>query len=93
MTEEPPAEDDSDDEARRLVLIERVKLTATFINTIASGSVLAGIVIPMASLLSGAMPDGTHISAFRLGFSAIIWLFTGAILHSFARRLLGNIDR
>jgi hypothetical protein len=88
--EEP---DDDREEDRRLVAVERVKLSATFFNTLASGCVLAGIVIPATSILVGLAPNGAPASAGRLILSAGVWLLTGAALHFFARRLLGAIAR
>lgn len=86
-----PNVDREDD--HRLVAIERIKLSATFFNTLASGCVLAGIVIPAASILAGLTPNGAPVTGARLVFSAGIWLLTGATLHFFARRLLGAISR
>ena len=91
LSEEGP--DDDREEDLRLAAIERIKLSATFFNTLGSGCVLAGIVIPAASLLAGLAPNGAHVSGGRLILSAGIWLLTGAALHFFARRLLGAIAR
>lgn len=85
--------DDAREEDLRLAAVDRIKLSATFFNTLASGCVLAGIVIPAASLLVGLAPNGAHVSGGRLILSAGIWLLTGAALHFFARRLLGAIAR
>jgi hypothetical protein len=82
-----------DDDLAKQVNVERIKLSATFFNTIASGSVLAGLVIPAASLLAGTALNEASASAGRLALSAAIWLLTGAALHFFARRLLGAMGR
>lgn len=81
-----------DDLRRRAVDTERAKLSATFFNTLASGAILAGVVIPAASALAGTTPAGAAIAPVRLLLSAGVWFFAGAALHYFARRLLRNIN-
>jgi hypothetical protein len=53
---------DEPEERRRQVGVERVKQSATFFNTIASGCVFAGTVVPAASILAGTMPSAAPIS-------------------------------
>lgn len=64
-----------------LVYNERIKYTATWVNTIAAGVIIAGFVAPLAALAtSGA-------SALAMLFSSV-WLLVGAALHYLVRRLL-----
>lgn len=70
---------------------ERIKLTATLLNTLASGSVLAGIVIPLASALAGTMPVGVQPSLLRLFLATSVWLSSGFVLHYWATRVLGRL--
>lgn len=87
--------EDEDDErsraAARLVENERIKLIATLLNTLASGTVLAGIVIPLASALAGMMPVGVQPSVARLFFATLVWISTGFVLHYWATRVLGKL--
>jgi hypothetical protein len=73
------------DEFRR----EQIKLTATFLNTVAAGCVVAGIIAPMAALFLGLMNAQVSVwsGAALVGTLAAI---SGG-LHWLARRVLRRI--
>lgn len=68
---------------------DRIKLTATWLNTIASGCVVVGAVTPIAAVLYGfSAPRATPWLAALYGamFAAV-----GTALHLRARKLLGGL--
>lgn len=75
------------DEVRK----EQIKLTATFLNTIAAGCVVAGVIAPMAALFLGLMN-----AQVTLRGGAVLVCALGAIsagLHWIARRVLRRIKQ
>jgi uncharacterized protein involved in exopolysaccharide biosynthesis len=67
---------------------ERVKLTATWMNSIASGTVLVGIVAPAAAMLYGtATPKGGILAVL----GGVLFLFSGIGLHFQARRQMKEL--
>ena len=67
---------------------ERVKLTATWLNAVASGTVLVGIVAPLAATLYGtAMPKGGILAVL----GSALFLAAGIGIHIQARRLLEDL--
>lgn len=73
-----------------LVHNERTKLMATFFNTLASGSIITGVVAPAAAFVFRVQGVGELSLPFLAG-SAAIWLSVGVALHLLARRLLGRL--
>jgi hypothetical protein len=69
-----------------LVHNERVKYTATFVNTIAIGCIIVGVLTPLQRIFDG---EG-HIPPVTL-IAAGCWLVSGAILHWAVRRFLGRL--
>jgi hypothetical protein len=69
---------------------ERIKLTATFFNTVASGSVVVGGVTPIAALAFAVPAMPTHPAEWVVGI-ALGFIATGVGLHWFARTLLGAL--
>jgi multisubunit Na+/H+ antiporter MnhG subunit len=69
---------------------ERLKLTATWFNTISAGSVTVGVIAPLAALeyLPNTSANGAKVVIF-----SIAWLTTGMILHFVARALLDGLER
>jgi len=66
---------------------ERTKLTAGWLNTIAAGSIVAGVIAPSVSLtLVQSAPPA------RLVLFSIIWLFFGLSLHFIARTILKGLE-
>lgn len=68
---------------------ERIKLTANFINSIASGTVLVALVGPFIGIGLGTMPvqDTWNIAGLSL-----LGLVVALVLHSLARRLLAGLE-
>lgn len=72
-----------------LVHNERVKLTATFLNTLASASVVAGGISPLVALVYGF--GATSLAGWLIAMVAVMWIFVGVGLHLFARVILGRL--
>jgi hypothetical protein len=72
-----------------LVHNERVKLTATFLNTLASASVVAGGITSVIALLYGF--GATNLSGWLVALFTAMWILVGAGLHMCARFLLGRM--
>jgi hypothetical protein len=66
---------------------ERIKLTANFLNTLGSGTILASLVAPYIGWGVGSVhPDVIGIVSLSMfGFAV------GVVLHFVARRLLGGL--
>lgn len=68
---------------------ERLKLTAGFINTLASGSLLAGLITPFAGMVLGTFPMQDTWNLVAFGLFGLVWAL---VLHSLARRMLLNLE-
>jgi len=68
---------------------ERTKLTATFLNSIATAMVAAGAVVPFAAF-TYEMPGAARGRAVVL--VGVSWAVAGVIMHLMARRLLGRLS-
>ena len=71
------------------VLIERVKLGATALNTLATASVTVGVLAPSAAFLYGV--SATTRPLWQLVLGGAIWVLFAAGLHYLAQRLLGRL--
>lgn len=70
-----------------LIHNERTKLTATLLNSIAAGSIVAGVVAPSVSLtLAESIPPA------RMIVFSLIWFSVGLILHFVARAILKRLQ-
>ena len=70
--------------------IEQTKLTATFLNTLGTGSIITAIVAPAVALIFRLQ---SNAPAFRIvAASAVAWLFVGVALRLFARRVLRRLS-
>lgn len=67
---------------------ERTKLTATWLNTLASGTILIGLVTPVAALIYGSGVVGVSRPLAILAGAGFTCL--GGGLHLIARRALGR---
>jgi hypothetical protein len=73
-----------------LVHNEQVKLTATWLNTLAAAIITTGVVAPVVGLLFGF--SGTAaISKVAIAAACGAWLLIGVILHLVARYTLGRL--
>lgn len=72
-----------------LIHNERTKLTASWLNTLATALIAAGAFAPIVALVYGLSPmsaDGSRLSLVALGCFA-----GGAFLHWLGRALLGRL--
>ena len=72
-----------------LVGNERVKLTATWLNTLASATATVGVLAPLASIVYGL--GLSPISPVVFVASGTIWFLAALALHLGARRILGRL--
>ncbi|WP_027170622.1 hypothetical protein [Methylobacterium sp. 10] len=82
---------DIDDSGERLVRTERVKLTATYLNTAAGGLFTAGVVAPTAAAVFGVTASGSHIGPLTLLLGVAIFLGCSVGLHAMARMVLKGL--
>jgi hypothetical protein len=68
---------------------ERTKLTATFLNSIATAMVVAGAVVPFAAF-TYELPGAASGQAIIL--VGVSWAVAGVIMHLMARRILGRLS-
>ena len=68
---------------------EQIKLTASFMNSVASGTVLAALVGPFVGVSLGTMPTQAVWNVFGL---SLFGLVLAIILHLLARRVLANLE-
>lgn len=72
-----------------LVHNERIKLTASWLNALASAAAAAGVIAPLAAGFYGVA--NAPASGALLLAGAAIWLFVGIGLHFAARHVLRNL--
>lgn len=72
-----------------LIHNERTKYLATFVNTVAAGTIIAGVVAPLIPFTFG-MP-GPISGGFAIAVS-LVWLLVGAALHAMVRIILGRLQ-
>jgi|HubBroStandDraft_4_1064222.scaffolds.fasta_scaffold726110_2 hypothetical protein len=73
-----------------LIQNERVKLTATWLNTLAAAAIVTGVLAPIAAIIFGLPASGT-LSAKSLLFVMLAWLLFGITLHWVARYVIGRL--
>lgn len=72
-----------------LIHNERIKLTATWLNTISGGLMGAGVFAPLAAVVLGTAPNAIPLGAALVVSSGC---FLGGIgLHMAGRKLLGQL--
>ncbi|HWJ87558.1 MAG TPA: hypothetical protein VNS12_05775 [Pelagibacterium sp.] len=67
---------------------ERTKLTANFMNAVASGSILVAIIGPLVGMALGTMPAQETWNIVGLSLLVII---SAIVLHFLARRVLAGL--
>lgn len=72
-----------------LVHNERTKLTATWLNTLASASIAAGGISPLVAILYGFSQPHQEMGITAL--LSLIWILAGIGLHIVARLVLGRL--
>jgi ABC-type multidrug transport system permease subunit len=75
-----------------LVHNEQIKLTAGWLNTMASAAVVAGIIVPAAAAFYGVGGYDHEGAGWRFLASAGLWIFSGSVLHYIARRSLRRLQ-
>jgi hypothetical protein len=73
-----------------LIHNERWKLTANWLNALASGIIITGVVAPAIAVLF-RLQTAVGISPVLLALSSIVWLLAGIALHLTARRILKRL--
>jgi len=71
-----------------LIRNERVKLTATWLNTIAAATVVTGVIAPAVAFVFG-FPGSGMMSSAVYSAAATAWFLLGIGLHVLARYVLG----
>lgn len=71
-----------------LIHNERTKYLATLVNTVAAGTIVAGVVAPVFAFTFG-MP-GPISGGFAIAVS-LVWLLAGVTLHFMVRVILGRL--
>lgn len=69
--------------------IERIKLAAAALNTLATSAITVGMLAPAAAFLYGI--GSPAIAGWQLALSALLWTSLAGALHSAAQRLLGRL--
>jgi hypothetical protein len=69
---------------------ERVKLTASWVNTLAAAIIATGVVAPLVAIVFG-FPTAGAVSPFGFALSSAAWLFFGVALHFVARNILTRL--
>ncbi len=82
---------DTDAAHDKLVRTERVKLTATYLNTAAGGLFTAGVVAPVAAAVFGVTAAGSHIGPLTLLLGVTMFLGCSVGLHALARMVLKGL--
>ena len=72
-----------------LIENERLKLTATGLNTLASGSIVIGVITPTAVAIYGT--PGTQAPGWAIGLAGLGFLCIGVALHMLARLVLEGL--
>ncbi|MFC3124499.1 hypothetical protein ACFOD4_05440 [Pseudoroseomonas globiformis] len=75
--------------AGNLVHNERLKLTAGWLNTLASASVVAGGISPLVAILYGFSQP--HQAGWLVALVSLVWILGGIALHWMARSLLKGL--
>lgn len=68
--------------------VERIKLTATFLNNVAVAIVVTGVVAPLAAF-TYSVPSAAPLKVVAL--RGLGWIIAGILIHLYARRTLGRL--
>lgn len=69
---------------------ERTKLTANWLNAMASGVIITGVVAPSIAVLF-QIGTGMGLRPLLLAAASAVWLSCGVALHLLARKVLGRL--
>ncbi len=70
---------------------ERIKLTATYLNTAAGSCLTAGVIAPLAAAVFGLTGGAAPLSRLTLPIGVTMFLFVSLGLHLAARYALGGL--
>jgi hypothetical protein len=70
---------------------ERTKLTASWLNTLASGVMITGVVAPIVAAYFN-VPGPAQVGLLSLIVSSMAWFLGGLGLHWVARAILRKLD-
>ncbi len=73
-----------------LIHNERVKLTATWVNTLAAATIITGVIAPIVAVVFG-LPAGGSLPLTGFLVATAAWLSTGVILDATARHIIGSL--
>lgn len=68
---------------------ERQKLTATWLNTLSGGSLVAGVATPIVAYQAGLAPHQTEAGVIS---NSAVWVLTAVLLHIFALAYLTGLE-
>jgi dipeptide/tripeptide permease len=74
-----------------LIENERVKLTASWFNTVAAATIVTGVIAPLAAAVF-AVPAAGNLSLRNFAIATMAWLILGTLLHLYARYLLRSLQ-
>ncbi|MFC0408234.1 hypothetical protein [Roseomonas elaeocarpi] len=72
-----------------LIHNEKTKLTGTWLNTLAGGSILVGVITPTAAVIYGTVRPGVGMSVAAL--ASLVFIVFGIGLHLLARAVLEGL--
>ncbi|MDO9428408.1 MAG: hypothetical protein Q7T93_16450 [Methylobacterium sp.] len=82
---------DTDAARDKLVRTERVKLTATYLNTAAGGLFTTGVVAPLAAAVFGLTGAASGLTALTLGLGTTMFLCASLAMHAAARYVIKGL--
>jgi hypothetical protein len=75
-----------------LVRNERIKLSASALNTLSTAMITVGVLAPVAAFLYGLGVPNPAPTIWQLALTATIWVVVGGSLHYGALKLLGRLQ-
>jgi hypothetical protein len=69
--------------------VERIKLTANFLNAVAAGIILAALVAPFIGISIGTVPNNDIANVVGLSFFGLV---LSVVVHLVARRVLLGLE-
>ena len=79
------------DPVQKIVQNERVKLTASYLNSGAGAFFAAGVVAPLAAAVFGLTGTASSVPTLTLAFGALIFFIVSVSLHVAARYVLKGL--
>lgn len=70
---------------------ERIKLAASALNTLATASIVVGVLAPSAAIFYGLGAPSPARPLWQLILGGLTWVLIGGALHYGAQKLLGRL--